>query len=157
MKPVPAEIAKRWAPLWGHERHPTRPWWRLESASSRSAAGTFVTWKRCDGLFVGARCDMDFTTWGSPEQHGKEVMRRAVDAAGTLLAAHDVTDLLAAPPPMPGQVWAWPDYGPQEVLVTSVCRDIVFANGQEVVWPLNDAILVAGPTPWGRDIPWSPA
>jgi hypothetical protein len=67
---------------------------------------------------------------------------------------------LPAPPPMVGQVWAWEDGEQHLVGRTTAVGGLVFlTNGSlftRADWPPAGAFLVAGPTLWGRDVPWAP-
>ena len=66
---------------------------------------------------------------------------------------------LPVPPLMPGQVWV---VNGDEVLLPSLIPSQhrpfiavwpIVCDGVEID-PFKGAILVAGPTPWGRDVPW---
>ncbi len=78
------------------------------------------------------------------------------------LDAHDVEHPIPCPPPMTGQVWVWPG-GEENVIGKVYSREVggcLFANGLSYSaeqWPPLGAVLVLGPTPWGRDVPWMPA
>jgi hypothetical protein len=81
-----------------------------------------------------------------------------------------------APDPMPGQVWAFPGSGIERTIVdvTGGAGWFMFQPGApfsvggpyscharpEMLrideWPPPGGVLVSGPTPWGRDVPWAP-
>ena len=150
MKPIPADVAARWSPMWATDHHPERPWWHKYSPAVYSRHH----WRRCDGL-RGPRCDDP----DDPE----------ADIPGDTLAAIDAANPLPAPPPMPGQVWVAPT-GDEFTIAAIVKACVLFATlapspeaygafapcvSSQPEWPAAGAILVAGPTPWGRDVPWS--
>ena len=82
------------------------------------------------------------------------------------MAYVDTNHPLPAPDPMPGQVWV------TAMAAHSVCYSLTTGDGRGYVayddkltglylvrsgtWPPPGAVLVAGPTPWGRDVPWAP-
>lgn len=86
--------------------------------------------------------------------------------------AHDTAHPTPTPPPMAGQVWVRPEDhtvtappGRQDTLLyvepdTGAGLPIHrWSSGRTTAadqWPPMDAVLVAGPTPWGRDRPWTP-
>lgn len=121
-----------WLPMYGAGAVKERPWWRSLHAVHGGMVN-FGRYRRADGAEVGAE-----------------------DAAE--LAAYDAAHPLPAPPPMCGQVWA-------DALATyaiaAVVRGVPLVDagaGLEPLeqWPLAGAVLVAGPTPYGRDVPWAP-
>lgn len=155
MKSIPPDIAARWSPMWAgpaETRCADRPWWHKDySQHPTFSVYTYPSWVRCDGR-RGSLCDK----FSVPDGH-------EADVNGDRLAALDAEQPLLPPPPMPGQVWAWPSPGRGNVesaLVTEV-RDgsVIMRAGWRYnfpeEWPPEDAVLVAGPTPWGRDVPWS--
>lgn len=173
MKPIPPEVSVRWAPMWGRDALPERPWWSVQSIKTETAAGKFVTWRRVDGQSKSFAWDGPPVAWaGSMDEWNRITMDCAVHAAGDDLARIDAEHPLPAPPPMPGQVWhiAFPD-GADEFTETVAYTDRRGAyrtyprgtgyGGEARMcrfdsWPPAFGILVAGPTPWGRDVPWSP-
>lgn len=77
------------------------------------------------------------------------------------MAYVDATTPLPAPDPMPGQ--AWVSGGGTECMIAAVWRDggswwVQWASNPDVpaLWQPPTSVLVAGPTPWGRDVPWAP-
>lgn len=166
MKPIPPEIAARWAPMWGQDAHRERPWWRLSSVDARSAAGAFVVWTRCDGSIASAKWHRPGAFLGSPEQARAALFMAAVDAIGDALARIDAEHPLPVPSPTPGQVWrSWLVSGSEMmvsevILAASGAPTCAIVAGETMMfpqeWPPPSAILVAGPTPYGRDVPWSP-
>lgn len=148
MTPIPPEVAARWKPMWSPDAHVERPWWRLGTQA----------WVRADGAEVGTY------TIGEGRFY-----RRTQEAVNAALAEHDAAHPLPAPGPMPGQVWVYPD-GREEMIPTIF--GVYGQDGRERAtllgghpgpkfngesWPPPGAILIAGPTPWGRDVPWSGA
>lgn len=138
MNPIPEPLRARWSPMWPKDCHPERPWWVLvrdvnEPVQTSYPSRSFYRWARVDGAKVTAGYLSDEPSWRSGVP-GDEA-----------LTAFDAAHPLPAPPLMPGQVWAYADG--TETLIVRV-----------EMWPPPDvnAILVAGPTPWGRDVPWSP-
>lgn len=129
MNPIPKPIADRWRPMWAKDAHPERPWWRLVTAglALRTDEALFA---RSDpmGLYPGALHPLPGETFG--------------DA----LARYDREHPLPAPTRLPTQVWAW---------VSRDGRVHEMVCEPNVILPLG-AVLVSGPTPWGRDVPWAP-
>lgn len=105
-----------------------------------------------------------------------------VDPCTEALAAIDTAHPLPAPPPMCGQTWCWPDgietmltrvepVGPagvtdvwrvwtvvpaKGVLVSPREVGVSIDDGSDIeAWPPPGAILVAGPSPHGFNVPWS--
>jgi len=127
-------------------------------------------WKRVDGAQA---CLLGTKTWGmrkagckpeDPWQVARDVPDGWATAEGAL-AWIDREYPLTAPPPMGGQVWAWP--GGEERVVGKVYGrafgGAVLTNGIPPLhefsaseWPPPKGILIGGPTPWGRDVPWAP-
>jgi hypothetical protein len=137
-----------WLPMYAPGAVPERPWWRQEGDDYRRADGA-----RVKSVLDGFR----FIEW-------EPTLR--------LIEAHDTEHPMPVPPPMCGQVWVWTNGW--ERMVVGVDRCAVFGCGDEIrntgapseysdipmradVWPPPGAVLVAGPTPWGRDVPWAPA
>ncbi len=123
----------RWLPMYHPNAVADRPWWRASARGSVAA--------RCDG-------------WSPPVSTVEE------------MDAFDDGSPLPVPPAMPGQVWSDPTNGEVQVLSVSA-RDSALLVGLELAesplrvnhhldWPPPGAVLVAGPTPWGRDVPWAP-
>lgn len=145
MNPIPAEVAERWSPMWPKTHHPQRPWWIVDGRG----------FYRVDNLdrvvyrdvhhfhFTGFRKG---TAWKTDEEMLVE------------MALIDAAYPMPMPPMMPGQVWTWKgDHGGWlEDSVVRIAGDgnWIFSTGLLNV--PRDAILVSGPTPWGRDVPWSP-
>lgn len=117
-----------WLPMYPEGTHPERPWW--------AKYGAFYA--RCDDLHppVTTVAEMD---------------------------AFDAAHPRPAPRPMSGQVWAWPNGmtgvvgwvypGPQAPEIPVTIAHGVWTN---TPWPPPGAVLVAGPTEQGRDVPWAP-
>lgn len=127
-----------WLPMYAPGAVPERPWWRSVG---------LCRWGRVDGKVVTV--------------HGPgTILLDALDAA-------DAEASLPVPPPMSGQVWAWPN-GVQVAIIAvlgdmPVMPEFRGATGavtlgwtHDAAWPPPGAVLVAGPTPWGRDVPWAP-
>lgn len=142
---MPSALADRWGMMWPEVFWHRRPWWR--------ALGSHIV--RVDGVEI---------RYGTCE-----------DAE-----AYDGDFPLAAPPPMPGQVWIDVETGCEVMLgcfgpnihpgflknykpgdsipmfserphqsMRTLCGGIRLIGDPGI-------FLVAGPTPWGRDIPWAP-
>ena len=156
MKPIPSEVSARWSPMWPKDCHPDRPWWCLHE----------MTYRRCDGITLRLAATMRLVS--DPDERGLWGDAELFDDA---MARIDAAHPLPVPPPMCGQVWS---VGGDEVLITfsegnAAAWRYAFMGGPIVnggtsytqggkPWPMDeDAFLVAGPTPWGRDVPWSPA
>lgn len=133
-----------WLPMYAPGSVPERPWWRENEAFEHVRIG------------------------GGPFVRGGIVYAGVVVCAGgallETLTRLDAEHPLPAPPPMAGQVWC--DRGPGGEAVQFTIHAVI--GGQPVVvvddtgptpvaWPPAGAVLVAGPTPWGRDVPWAPA
>lgn len=143
--------------MWSPDCHPERPWWTLcvvdgEPVQTSFPARYVMQWRRVDGKTVRVGYQSANPDWRTTVfQHEAE------------LAAIDAAHPLPHPGYYPGQVWVLDD---DEVTICRVKhRD---ARVEAYVSPdygaidyskdlLDGAILVAGPTPWGRDCPWSPA
>ncbi len=137
-----------WIPMYPDDTVAERPWW-LRVRWSRVGADISHEFERIDGAVLPDGADLD---------------------------AYDDTHPLPVPPPMATQVWQrdgdslvvhildglpyahqhkmdeWTGY--DGVRCTSGVRSVVFAALEP--WPPPYAVLVAGPTPWGRDRPWAP-
>jgi hypothetical protein len=150
MIPIPADIAALWSHGWHPDAHPERPWW--------CGTDTFnpCLLRRLDGgqPFVGE----------------------------SSIASYDEAHPLPEPPILPGQVWVWPEGthiresavhadippgGSAQVLSVLHGRPVFVVVNTSILpsppalicgplGPPPGAILVAGPTPWGRNVPWSP-
>lgn len=175
MIPMPIHLNEAWGTVWtaaNPHYFSDGPWWDYNAQ------------RRCDGLYLidrlgKTRADIKLrdprTLWNSDKEAPSEAMSRI-----------DKKHPLPAPPPMPGQVWAFPD---GEAQITAVERALLYrlherpedaklhlcpvwstplirlnrqwhvteAEWQGGQWPIRGAILVAGPTPWGRDVPWTPS
>jgi hypothetical protein len=162
MNPLPPAVAARWARNWSPEAHPERPWWC--AVHSTIMSGSLVRWRRSDGR------ETDYykvpVTWGTHDDPALFFL----DTPRAELARIDAAHPLPAPPPMPAQVWAYPDGAEVCLIGVDVPPEMppdawgrarfspcMWHEKGNDVWPPPGAILVAGPTPWGRDIPWSPA
>lgn len=167
MKPIPPDVAASWSATWGAGVYPARPWWLVGSGGPRRtdgivpAPGWLVEMGRADprGLWDGKEPYEDF------------------------MARVDAEHPLPAPPPMPGQVWRWAE-GDETMIVrvapagadgvtdvwrvwtgldvsnrvsALVCPRAVGVEGGSRVeqWPPPGAVLVAGPSPHGLNVPWS--
>lgn len=109
------------------------------------------------------------------DEAGKPVAKRPlttpetgwpVDAVDEAMAWLDEHDPVLPPPRMVGQVWV----SGREVrsIVTTIRGRVVWGRDSAEVladvqdgwdplsFPPRAAVLVAGPTPWGRDVPWAP-
>jgi len=165
-----------WLPMYSPDAHPERPWWRAEHAQRQ----TF--YRRIDGAKGWTYNEKD--GYGGlffvpPECAGYPWIEQR-------MASEDAARPIPAPPPMPGQVWIWfeewrakgtpggldagqlyvmagnvaticgitPAYNPER---TPLIRLSSFPCDVGRTWPMPGAVLVAGPTPWGRDVPWAPA
>lgn len=139
MNPNPFTL---WLPMYAPGTLPERPWWRLAKPAPRDHLGRavdFDTYMRVDGATVCADRN-----------------------PGVAMDLYDAAHPMLAPPPRAGQVWAWSDGG--EDIVGKIHPEhmggaVLFANGPYIPreeWPPPGAVLVGGPTPWGRDRPWAP-
>lgn len=165
---MPEALREAWSPLWatGHVRE--RPWWVFDGYHGTNP----YTNQFQSGVYYKRR-----------DKHILWVSDESVDAA---LATYDAESPIPPPPPMPGQVWAFPDGEAQITAVerAMLCRlherpedaklrlcpvwskplirlnrqwHVTAAEWEERQWPIRGAILVAGPSAYGRDIPWCPA
>jgi hypothetical protein len=157
-----------WLPMYAPRSLAERPWWTL----------SLVGWRRADGFSVqhglGGALGAHGGEWaehaGVPTWRCGRKLFEGVDPSD-MMARLDAEHPMAAPPPMCGQVWVWTNGW--ERMVVGVDRCAVFGCGDEIrntgapseysdipmradVWPPPSAVLVAGPTPWGRDVPWAP-
>lgn len=140
----------RWFQLYHSDHIPERPWW---------CRGT-LTFYRCDGVPA------------IPLGH-----EEGPSGFATAMARIDGERPLPAPPPMCGQSWAWVFDDPQRIAlagdeslvvavmpdgVVMVLRDALGAPGGvprlavAYTWPVRGAVLVGGPSIYGRDVPWAP-
>lgn len=148
-----------WLPMYGEEAVPEMPWWRKTQWPSRNQLTP--GFKRCDGVQCFPR----------------QVSLR--DWLGEFRSLDERTPILV-PPPMAGQVWVSIDdsgngltYATQQQLLDvepagwrrkddgpweSTSWNLIWSNFHTYfeVWPPPGLFLVAGPTPWGRDVPWAP-
>lgn len=130
---IPQEVHDLFAPIWqprfAGRLHGTRPWWAFWQDH----------WTRCDAVRL------------SQEES---------------LADYDRERPLPVPPPVAGQVWVLRDGDQASVVAVSrgwatlIRTDNVAVAGtfgvSSAEWPPFRALLVAGPSPWGRDVPWAP-
>lgn len=163
-----------WLPMYPPDAHPERPWWRAEHAQRQ----TF--YRRIDGA-------KGWTYNVHDGYGGLFLVPHDCDAAWVLrrMDSEDEAKPIPAPPPMAGQVWVWfedwratgapggldanlyvaagtvatiagvtPAMNPER---TPLVRLTSFPLDVGRTWPMSGAVLVAGPTPWGRDVPWAPA
>lgn len=142
---------------------PDRPWWRLVP-TGQTAHAAWSAFTRCDGQAIVAEPYKAPVYWGSPDPEWRaerERERRAYVAAHLAnMDAYDLAHPLLVPPPMATQVWVLADGEQDSVGRVFPNGDVIFANGPYVraaEWPPPGAVLVLGPTPWGRDCPWAPA
>jgi len=138
-------LLARWSPMWLFGHHLTRPWWRR---------GQWNTWVRVDGKTVD---DGATRRIGRVTQHDPARARPAAEVEAEI-AAIDAAHPLPRPPWMPAQVWTWlgDDGKIHEASVGAVYEAYKEWHLEGSSIPRR-AILVAGPGPWGRDVPWSPA
>ena len=120
-----------WLPMYAPYSLPDRPWWRV--------AGHRIV-----------RADVKPLP-----------LENTITSPDFLLAALDAYDTahpMPVPPPMPGQVWWDRVYFPIGAVVRGQATVDTGAGLEPIeTWPPPNAVLVAGPTPWGRDVPWAPA
>lgn len=146
---MPLALLARWHPLWfpvawGAVPNPAcdnfeRPWWRNTT--------------RCDGVLLVLRSIYE----RSPELYDPRGCMAPAESYAEARVRIDKEWPLPKPPPMPGQVWAvlGEDHTWREVTFLGISNgEPRFSNGYLNLY--RDAILVAGPTPWGRDVPWCP-
>lgn len=152
---IPRAVYEQWSAMWAHGHVRDRPWWRIVATGHAHAAGAV----RVDGArtlltIIGpnpAASENALLDWGDVER-----IDRAIP--------------LPAPPPMPGQVWAWDGVEDAVTYVEASSWQDGVVTGWTIgiggstryvgpawggVWPIPGAVLVAGPTPWGRDVPWA--
>lgn len=153
---VPLALYEKWGPLWSKALVPDRPWWALRG-------------RRCDGVTLLDSATLDRDEKGWHDKRGRwDHPEDLLDA----MARIDREYPLEAPPPMEGQVWVqiegagrYLDKGNSFCIVAVRGCDVVAVvrDGDEPrlgvlhTWPPRGAVLVAGPTPWGRDVPWAPS
>lgn len=150
--PIPSALAARWRSVWHPNAFLPRPWWRFSSETPRSL-------ERVDGWCVhDTFTGMSVQPPGLGETQYLAVGTGLADAVAFVDASHPIP----APEPMPGQVWA--SGGGTECMIAAAWRD---GGSWLVQWASNDreprlwvppttSVLVSGPTPWGRDVPWAP-
>ena len=139
-----------WLPMYREGTVDDRPMWREVEISLGRA------FYRIDGEYV-------------------EVLSH--NKCGPILDIFDAANPVPAPPPMCGQVWtdaagsfSIADVSEHGAVVTRHRRMdtgetldghalVTVSNAPYVLseWPPTNAVLVAGPTPGGRDMPWYPA
>lgn len=164
MQPIPSEIVTRWSPMWAENCNPARPWWRSTSLGWRRVDGRYLTEFLLDMNDVQAEA---LAAAMQPREDGKP-LSTADELA--MLAFFDAAYPLSVPPPMVGQVWliTYPNvsdiYEEQVAYIengiayrlypqTSVGGPARLSRYDQ--WPPLGGMLVAGPTPWGRDVPWT--
>lgn len=164
MNPIPREIVARWSATWGAGVHPARPWWSMASHTPR----------RTDGIVPvpGWLVEM-----GRVDPRGLWDGNEPYEA---FMARVDAEHPLPAPMPLPMQVWRWAEG--DETMIVRVVPDgrvgvpdtwrvwtglnnasaLVSPRAKEFVggsrveqWPPPGAVLVAGPSPHGFNVPWS--
>jgi hypothetical protein len=152
--------------MWHPRAHSARPWWRF-------FRNTALSLERVDGWSV-------HDTFGGIAVQPPAYARAEKPLVDTSLldamAYVDTNHPLPAPDPMPGQVWAFPGSGIERTIVdvTGGAGWFMFQPGApfsvggpyscharpEMLrideWPPPGGVLVSGPTPWGRDVPWAP-
>lgn len=155
---MPEELVKRWGPMWPKNYYTKCPWW----------TGT-LSWRRCDGVVLVDSETIDRDEKGWYDKRGRW------DLPEDILAAVERIDRehpLEAPPAMEGQVWVqiegagrYLDAGDSFQIVARLQGAVVglVVDREDLslatvrTWPPPGAVLVAGPTPWGRDVPWTPS
>jgi hypothetical protein len=137
-----------WLPMYAPEAVPERPWWRVSRRSTYQIGD--------DGNRIsGSDCRRP--------DGGEEFAPEA--ATATVLDAYDAKHPLPVPPPMAGQVWCDTtarNRAQVQFTIHAVIGDVAIVivddtGPSPIEWPPPAAVLVAGPTPWGRDVPWAPA
>ncbi len=146
----------RWLPMYAPGAILERPTWRIA---------------RLEGDRILIRADGVVGT-----NFGSLISDRSVreSALYSIPALREIDKESPLPPPLPmlGQVWhqvtdggRYPDAG-DVFSVVSFLRGkpvVILQDGEDPlpcvsdVWPPQGAVLVSGPTPWGRDVPWHPA
>jgi len=134
-----------------------RPWWSDK-------------FRRVDGLTPVTDADLARDAKGWYDRRGRMHPGEFPWQLSTL-ARLDREFPLPAPPPMPGQVWVQVegagrafDAGDSFVILAVLRKlPVAMTQGDDEpqismvhTWPPPGAALVAGPTPWGRDVPWWP-
>lgn len=151
--PVPTNPFEPYLGLYRPGACPTRPWWWWPSNLLKPKVGLGSSWnglryRRSDLV----RFDLDIEGMTTEE----------------CMAFLDATQPVPPPPPMSGQTWVIPgDLGELHIVGLSgldgaplVFHPLHFPPGCPGIlqrWPPPGAVLVAGPTPWGRDVPWAPS
>jgi hypothetical protein len=161
-----------WLPLYPPGTVPERPWWRC--ADPNNLAGPVT---RCDGFRIEVRnrarphafpqhplngpqdwCFVigdTFHPW-PPEPWAADAPNPVILRAA-LMAQADEAHPLPVPPPMVGQVWVWRSGVTRAIVATAPgWHASNIGAGEDKDWPYDGAVLVAGPSPWGRDVPWAP-
>lgn len=151
---MPEALREAWSPLWatGHVRE--RPWWVFDGYHGTNP----YTNQFQSGVYYKRR-----------DKHILWVSGESVDAA---LATYDAESPMPPPSPSQGQVWLQVEGAGRFLDVGDVFSIVSILRQQPVAavqgsdeprlavlktWPPPGAVLVAGPTPWGRDCPWAPA
>ncbi len=156
MIPMPQEVRERWARGWPDFSVPERPWWRRPG-------------QRCDGIEL-VRLSQDHPP--ASMQNLRGAYRPWIEDVASAMERIDREYPIPPPEPLEGQVWAQVEGagrfldGGDSFMIVSMLRTnpiaVVQGNYEPKLavlrtWPPPGAVLVAGPTPWGRDIPWSPS
>lgn len=141
---------EEWLPLYGTTMH-AAPWWRnVQDGTTRRVDGWAIRRSReQSGAFDARAPGADREDWRMIPSCGS-----LVEAVQRIDAAHP----LAAPPPMVGQAWCWARTREVRAVVATSRHGVVFGDGTQIDredWPPPDAVLVAGPTPWGHHVPWA--
>lgn len=142
---MPAELARAWGPMWRKGYDPERPWWVAVNGG----------YLRCDGWLIEG-CFM----WRVVNFAPPNIPDRFDDARQSREWL-DTNHPLPAPDPMSGQVWVSAG-GTQCMIAAAWCSGgswwVQWASnpGEPKRWEPPTSVLVAGPTPWGRDVPWAP-
>lgn len=127
-----------------------RPWWTLEVVTGEPVQTSYpprYVWQtvRKDGR-VGIRLG-----YADERSASRLVTAEVVAALDSVDDAHP----RPVPPPMCGQVWAWPNREQHLVgKVWGVGGGVTFANSDSLppgMWPPFNAVLVSGP-----HAPWAP-
>jgi alkanesulfonate monooxygenase SsuD/methylene tetrahydromethanopterin reductase-like flavin-dependent oxidoreductase (luciferase family) len=156
MMTMPAELARAWEKMWHLRAYFPRPWWRHKGAT--------CWFERVDGWVITGDDPSDVENPSvlirSPGGNGRD------ESVGGLsfeeaMSYVDTNHPLPAPDPMPGQVWV--SAGGTQCMIAAVWRYgdswwVQWASNPDapVRWEPPTSVLVAGPTPWGRDVPWAP-
>jgi hypothetical protein len=140
---MPIGLAARWSPMWtgGGGFVYERPWWRAE--------------RRCDDVALVLLAHFE----RHPDLYSPLGVALPAESYTESRARIDREHPVPKPPLMPGQVWAvlGEDHTWRELTFLGISngREPCFSNGYMNLH--RDAVLVAGPTPWGRDVPWCPS